>query len=167
MYSDPDFFTALRMNEEPVTALAGTLLDERFISRPPRTCPYQRSESPYTGIHRGAPLEYDHTSGHTADMPAMERVTVTLPADLVERIDQLERNRSRFIAEAVEHELTQRRRDALLQSVQNPHPETTGLVDVDLSAWVSDLPTDETLVDASAGTPVRWIEGQGWTKESA
>ncbi|HLG58561.1 MAG TPA: hypothetical protein VI485_24665 [Vicinamibacterales bacterium] len=97
----------------------------------------------------------------------MERVTVTLPADLVERIDQLERNRSRFIAEAVEHELAQRRRDALLQSVQNPHPETTGLVDVGLSDWISDLPTDETLVDARAGTPVRWIEGQGWTKESA
>ena len=57
----------------------------------------------------------------------MERVTVTLPADLVEKIDQLERNRSRFIAEAVEHELTLRRRDALLQSVENPHPETTGL----------------------------------------
>jgi post-segregation antitoxin (ccd killing protein) len=97
----------------------------------------------------------------------MERVTVTLPADLVERIDQLERNRSRFIAEAVKHELTQRRRDALLESVQNPHPETTELVDVDLSNWVSDLPADEALVDASAGTPVRWIEGQGWTKESA
>ena len=75
-------------------------------------------------------------------MPAMERVTVTLPADLVEKIDQLERNRSRFIAEAVEHELTLRRRDALLQSVQNPHPETTELVDVDLSDWVADLPAD-------------------------
>lgn len=97
----------------------------------------------------------------------MERVTVTLPADLVERIDQLERNRSRFIAEAIEHELTQRRRDALLQSVQNPHPETTGLVDVVLSDWVSDLPADETLVDANAGTPVRWVEGQGWIKEPA
>ena len=100
-------------------------------------------------------------------MPAMQRVTVTLPADLVEKIDQLERNRSRFIAEAVERELTLRRRDALLQSVQNPHPETTELIDVDLSDWVSDLPADETLVDASVGTPVRWIEGQGWTKESA
>ena len=42
-------------------------------------------------------------------MSAMERVTVTLPAELVEKIDQLERNRSRFIAEAVEHELAQRR----------------------------------------------------------
>lgn len=96
----------------------------------------------------------------------MERVTVTLPADLVERIDQLERNRSRFIAEAVEHELAQRRRDALLQSVTNPHPETTGLVEVGLSDWIAD-PNDETLVNTSAGTPVRWVEGQGWTRESA
>ena len=96
----------------------------------------------------------------------MERVTVTLPADLVERIDQLERNRSRFIAEAVEHELAQRRRDALLQSVKNPHPETTGLVEVGLSDWIAD-PNDETLVNTSAGTPVRWVEGQGWTRESA
>ena len=100
-------------------------------------------------------------------MSTIERVTVTLSAELVQGIDRLERNRSRFIAEAVEHELTRRRRDALLQSVQNPHPETTELVDVGLSDWVSDLPADETLVDASAGTPVRWIEGQGWTKESA
>ena len=97
----------------------------------------------------------------------MARVTVTLPADLVEKLDQLERNRSRFIAEAVEHELAQRRRDSLLQSLQNPHPETTELVDVNLNDWVSDLPSDETLVDASAGTPVRWVEGQGWIKEPA
>ena len=97
----------------------------------------------------------------------MERVTVTLPADLVEKIDQLERNRSRFIVEAVEHELAQRRRDALLQSIQNPHPETTELVDMGLNEWIADLPNDETLVDASAGTAVRWIDGQGWTRESA
>ena len=100
-------------------------------------------------------------------MPAMERVTVTLPADLVERIDQLERNRSRFIAEAVEHELAQRRRDALLTSVQNPHSETTDLVDVGVTDWVADLPRDESLVDTSAGTAVRWVEGQGWIRETA
>ena len=90
-----------------------------------------------------------------------------MPADLVAKITQVERNRSRFIAEAVEHELAQRRRDALLQSIQNPHPETTELVDLGVSEWLADLPSDETLVDASVGTPVRWIEGQGWTKESA
>ena len=93
----------------------------------------------------------------------MERVTVTLPADLVEKIDQLERNRSRFIAEAVEHELAQRRRDALLQSVQNPHPETSELVDT--GEWIPDLPGDDTLVDTKAGTPVRWIQGHGWIEE--
>ena len=71
------------------------------------------------------------------------------------------------LAEAVEHELAQRRRDALLQSIQNPHPETTELVDVALSEWTADLPMDESLVDARAGTAVRWIKGQGWTKESA
>lgn len=97
----------------------------------------------------------------------MERVTVTLPAELVEKIDQLERNRSRFVAEAVEHELAQRGRDALLHSVRNPHPETTDLVDIGLSDWVSDLPHDEALVDHGAGTAVRWVEGQGWKEESA
>jgi hypothetical protein len=66
----------------------------------------------------------------------------------------------------VEHELAQRRRDALRQSIRNPHSETTQLVDLGLSEWISELPNDETLVDASAGTPVRWVEGQGWTKES-
>jgi len=95
-----------------------------------------------------------------------ERVTVTLPAELVEGIDRLERNRSRFIAEAVEHELTRRRHDALLRSVASPHSETTGLVDTGLADWASDLPDDEGLLDPTAGTPVRWTEGRGWVKES-
>jgi len=38
-------------------------------------------------------------------MATTERVTVTLPVELVEGIDRFERNRSRFIAEAVAHEL--------------------------------------------------------------
>ena len=37
---------------------------------------------------------------------AIERVTITLPAELVEGIDRFERNRSRFIATAVEHDMT-------------------------------------------------------------
>jgi hypothetical protein len=106
-------------------------------------------------------------TSHTIYAPAMERVTVTLPADLVDRIDQVERNRSRFIVEAVEHELAQRRRDALPHSVQNPHPETTDLADIGISDWGSGLPGDDTLVDANAGTPVRWVEGHGWIEESA
>ena len=68
-------------------------------------------------------------------MSTTERVTVTLSSELVEAIDLLERNRSRFIAEAVQHELTRRRREALLKSVHNPHPETGDLVDTGLGHW--------------------------------
>ena len=95
------------------------------------------------------------------------RVTVTLDADLVDGIDRIERNRSRFIAEAVRHELARRRQVALLQSIHRPHPDTVALVDTGLADWVSDLPADEGLVDVDAGTPVRWVEGQGWTKGRA
>lgn len=95
-----------------------------------------------------------------------ERVTVTLSADLVEGIDRLERNRSRFIAEAVQRELARRRRDALLQSLNSPHPETTELADMGLADWTSDLPNDEGLVDPRGGTAVRWIEDRGWVKET-
>ncbi len=100
-------------------------------------------------------------------MGSTERVTVTLAAELVEGIDRLERNRSRFIAQAVERELSRRRHDALLRSVENPHPDTTGLVDTGLGDWTADLPDDEGLVDMAGGTSVRWIEGQGWMKDPA
>jgi hypothetical protein len=96
-----------------------------------------------------------------------ERITITLSAELVEGIDQLERNRSRFIAEAVEHELARRRREALLSSVHNPHPETTDLSDAELGEWTADLSDEEGLVDVAAGTAVQWVEGQGWVKEPA
>ena len=95
------------------------------------------------------------------------RVTVTLSADLVDGIDRIERNRSRFIAEAVKHELTRRRQAGLLQSIRSPHADTVALVDTGLADWVSDLPADEGLIDIDGGTPVRWVEGQGWTKGSA
>jgi hypothetical protein len=98
-------------------------------------------------------------------MAATERVTVTLAADLVESIDRLERNRSRFIAEAVEHELARRRHEALIRSVRSPHAETVEFVDTGLGDWTSDLAGDQGLVDLDAGTPVRWVEGQGWTTE--
>src|SRR5688572_27095977 len=99
-------------------------------------------------------------------MAISERVTITLPAELVEGIDRLERNRSRFIAEAVEHELAQRRREALLTSVRNPHPDSVDLADAGLGDWTVDLPDEEGLVDVAGGTAVRWVEGQGWIKES-
>lgn len=99
-------------------------------------------------------------------MPTTARVTVTLPADLVESIDRLERNRSRFIKDAVEHELVRRRREGLLRSLEQPHPEVADLADAGLDEWAESLPDeDEELVDMTAGKPVRWVEGEGWVED--
>lgn len=99
-------------------------------------------------------------------MPPAERVTVTLRSDLVEAIDRIERNRSRFIAEAVEHELARRRHEALRQSLTHPHPETADLAEVGIGDWVRDLPEENDLVDLSAGIAIRWVEGRGWVEDT-
>jgi Arc/MetJ-type ribon-helix-helix transcriptional regulator len=95
---------------------------------------------------------------------ATERVTVTLPNDLVRDIDLRERNRSKFVAEAVRHELDRRRRTELRRSLRNPHPETAELAEQGLAEWASGLPEEDTeaLVDWSVGKPVRWAPGEGW-----
>ena len=91
-----------------------------------------------------------------------ERVTVTLPVEMVERIDQFEQNRSRFITEAVAHELLRRRRAGLLRSVKTPHSEAGELANVGLADWAASLPKgDEGLVDVKGGTAVRWVAGKG------
>ncbi|MBI5505333.1 MAG: hypothetical protein HY899_11060 [Deltaproteobacteria bacterium] len=101
-------------------------------------------------------------------MATTARVTVTLPRELIASIDRLERNRSRFIAEAVEHELVRRRRDGLLVSLENPHPEAGDLAETGMADWAASLPAEgESLVDVSAGKAVRWVEGRGWVEESA
>lgn len=100
-------------------------------------------------------------------MATTERVTVTLPIDLVEGIDRFDRNRSRFITEAVEREFVRRRREGLLRSLASPHPEAAELGETGLADWAASLPADdEGLVDESAGKPVRWVAGQGWVEES-
>jgi hypothetical protein len=92
-----------------------------------------------------------------------ERVTVTLPVELIAGIDQFETNRSRFVAEAVAHEVARRRREALRASLAAPHPEALGVAEEGLAAWGCGLDEgDDGLVDASAGTAVRWIDGTGW-----
>jgi hypothetical protein len=100
-------------------------------------------------------------------MATTERVTVTLPVELIEHIDRMERNRSRFIAEAVRHEVARRRREALMRSLRHPHPESADWAAMGLAEWDASLPaTDAALVDPAAGTPVRWIEGEGWIEEA-
>jgi Arc/MetJ-type ribon-helix-helix transcriptional regulator len=95
-----------------------------------------------------------------------ERVTVTLPAQVVEDIDRQERNRSRFVLEAVERELKRRRRELLRRSLANPHPETSELADAGFEDWGAGLGDDRTadLVDTRRGTRVRWVPGRGWVR---
>lgn len=101
-------------------------------------------------------------------MASVERVTVTLPMDLVRDIDRREKNRSKFVAEAVRHELDRRRSEELRRSLQNPHPESADLADEGLEAWMRSLPEEDTnaLVDINAGHPVRWVPGLGWVEGS-
>src|ERR1700728_4457891 len=97
-------------------------------------------------------------------MADIERVTVTLPNDLVRAIDRQEKNRSKFIAEAVRHELDRRRRAELHRSLRSPHAESVEFADLGLDEWVGRLPEEdaEALGDSSAGKPVRWVPGEGW-----
>jgi len=99
-------------------------------------------------------------------MATVERVTVTLPDNLVRDVDRREKNRSKFVAEAVRRELDRRRRAELRLSLQNPHPESAELAEQGFEKWARGLPDEDTdaLVDSSAGKPVKWIPGEGWVE---
>ena len=96
-------------------------------------------------------------------MPAA-RVTVTLPPELVEEIDRREKNRSRFVLEAVRREVQRRRREDLRRSLANPHPESAELADAGLEEWGGRARRGESeqLLDPELGRPVRWVSGKGW-----
>ena len=100
-------------------------------------------------------------------MPGVERVTVTLPNDLVRDIDRQEKNRSKFVTEAIRRELDRRRRAELHRSLANPHAESFELADQGLEEWSRGLPDEDAgmLVDASGGKPVVWVSGEGWVEE--
>jgi hypothetical protein len=100
-------------------------------------------------------------------MSTVERVTVTLPNDLIREIDRRENNRSKFVAEAVRHEIDRRRREELRRSLENPHRESTELSEQGLEEWVQGLPQEdaESLVDSGAGKPIRWVPGEGWVEQ--
>ena len=100
-------------------------------------------------------------------MASIERVTVTLPGNLVRDIDRVEKNRSKFVAEAVRHELDRRRRHELRRSLRNPHPETNDLADRGLEEWSRDLPEEDTesLLTIGAGRAVKWVPEVGWVEQ--
>jgi hypothetical protein len=108
----------------------------------------------------GRGLRYDHTA-----MPA-DRVTVTLPPELLRDVDRRATNRSKFIQEAVSHELLRLRRQDLERSLASPHPESEEVAETGIAEWASRLPEDEAadLVDLDRGTEIRWTPGKGWTE---
>lgn len=92
-----------------------------------------------------------------------ERVTVTMPAELVASIDRIEGNRSRFIAEAVRHELLRRQRLELQRSLQSPHPDSLATAALGLADWAeAQSDADHDLLDPQAGTPLAWQPNMGW-----
>ena len=95
-----------------------------------------------------------------------ERVTVTLPRELVDAIDRLERNRSRFVREAIRNELANRRAEALRRSLSSPHPESAAMADLGLEDWVSAAPAGD-LIDPQQGRRVEWRPGAGWSETDA
>jgi Arc/MetJ-type ribon-helix-helix transcriptional regulator len=96
----------------------------------------------------------------------VERVTVTLPHHLVKDIDRRDKNRSKFVAEAVRNELDRRRRLELRRSLENPHSESAELAEQGLNDWMRSLPEEDCqdLVSTGDGTAVRWISGKGWVE---
>ena len=102
-------------------------------------------------------------------MSSVERVTVTLPDDLVREIDRVEKNRSKFIAEAVGREIDRRRREELHRSLESPHAESIELADQGLEEWFRTLPEEDVdpLLKRGTGKAVRWVPGEGWVEDHA
>jgi len=97
---------------------------------------------------------------------SVDHVTLSLPSDLVKDIDRREKDRNKFVAEAVRNELDRRRREELHRSLDSPHTEGTDLAEQGLEEWARGLPDEvnETLVDRDSGMPVEWISGKGWVE---
>lgn len=92
-----------------------------------------------------------------------ERVTVTLPREMVEHIDRIERNRSKFVREAVRHELESRRVEALRRSLGSPHPETREMTDLGFEDWVRAASAGD-LFEPDEGRRLVWRPGKGWAE---
>ena len=94
---------------------------------------------------------------------ASERVTITLPEEMVQELDGRERNRSRFVQRAIARELERMRQEELRRSLDNPHSDSEVVAESGFSEW-ADLAAhdDQELLDASAGREVHWDSERGW-----
>lgn len=94
-----------------------------------------------------------------------ERVTVTLPKEIIREIDRQERNRSRFVLQAVQKELERRRKEELRRSLRTPHQDGNDIAEAGFTEWAEGLPEgDENLVDIRSGVNVKWVPGEGWVE---
>ncbi len=94
-----------------------------------------------------------------------ERVIVTLPTEVVRDIDRLERDRSKFVLEAVRNELERRWREELLPSLR-PDAEAQQVAEAGFGEWAASQFAEEIaeLVDLNTGKPVRGVVGEGWVE---
>jgi hypothetical protein len=89
-----------------------------------------------------------------------------MPQEIVEEIDRMTNNRSRFILDAVRHELDRQRREELRLSLRNPHAEASQVAEWGMREWCAGLPDDSDLLDPASGRPVRWRRDEGWSSET-
>ena len=93
----------------------------------------------------------------------LTRVTITLPNEILQEIDREEKNRSRYILDAIEREIARRRLAALETSLENPHPESAALESSDVANWIQAGEADSDLLDVNGGTCVKWT-ADGWVE---
>ena len=94
---------------------------------------------------------------------AAERVTVTLPGEIVDAIDRRAKNRSKFILGAVQQELERRKKEELMQSLKHPHPEAVEWTDEDFDDWCDEADAEDLgLLDVNRARSVEWQPGKGW-----
>ncbi len=90
---------------------------------------------------------------------------MTLPRELVADIDRRERNRSRFIREAVRREMERRKREAFRSSLSQPHEESAEAEELGLEEWLGTSGREaDQLLDPDAGVDIRWKPEFGWTR---
>lgn len=92
---------------------------------------------------------------------------MTLPDEILHEIDRQDRNRSRFIHAAVVQELDRRRKELLVSSLENPHPESVEMESHGLDEWLaSGNPNDRDLLNMDHFQIVRWTSEDGWKEQS-
>lgn len=96
-------------------------------------------------------------------MASSERITVTLPSNLLHGIDARSRNRSSYVQKALRHEFERESQLKLKESLDSPHPATGSFEDSEYQAWFNSIPAEDTdFIDREAGVSVRWVAGSGW-----